>query len=57
MFCGEETARAPLHNALALTKQTFKYVVVYNRSFFVKWWAYSMFLADFVAYYIVFGIN
>ena len=57
LFCGEETARAPLHNVLALSKNTFKHVGCMMAASLLNGGPAPSFFADFVADYIAFGIG
>ena len=57
LFCGVETARAPLHNVIALSKKTFKYVGCMLAASLINGGPAPGFFADFVADYIVYGID
>ena len=57
LFCGEETARVPIHNILELSKQTFRYVGQIIGSSLLNGGPSPGFFADFIADYIVFGIE
>ena len=57
LFCGEETARVPRHNVLELSKQTFRYVGQIIAASLLNGGPSPGFFADFIADYIVFGIE
>ena len=57
LFCGVKTARAPLHNVIALSKKTFKYVGCMLAASLINGGPAPGFFADFVADYIVYGID
>ena len=57
LFCGEETARIPMHNVLELSKQTFRYVGQIIAASLLNGGPSPGFFADFIADYIVFGIE
>ncbi|XP_065887268.1 uncharacterized protein [Dysidea avara] len=57
LFCGPDTARVPLHNVAALTKQTFKYIGYMIGASLVNGGPSPSFFANIVADYILYGIE
>ena len=57
LFQGNEKARVPVHNVVALTKQTFKYIGRMFGASLVNGGPAPNFFTDAVADYITFGID